>query len=82
MTTAREYQKAIERESRHWPNAHFEFNRNRRHQKVVMCFRNSISSSIFATSGSDWRGIPNAVSDVRRKLRGMGAIRQKNANDN
>jgi len=82
MTTVREYQQAIEREARHWPNANFEFNKTRRHQKVVMRFKNTVSSSIFATSGSDWRGIPNAVSDVRRKLRGMGAIRQKNANDN
>jgi hypothetical protein len=82
VTTVREYQDTIEREFRHWPNAKFEFSRNRRHQKLVVRFNCKVSVIIFPTSGSDWRGIPNAVSEVRRKLRDMGAIRQKNANDN
>ncbi|MXP15817.1 hypothetical protein GRI44_13770 [Altererythrobacter confluentis] len=82
MTTVKDYQNAIEREFRHWPNADFEFGRTRRHRKVVMRFNNKVGIGIFPNSGSDWRGIPNAISDVRKSLRKMGATRQKNANDN
>ena len=82
MTTVREYKHAIEREIRHWPEAKIDFQMTKRHQKLAVRFRGKAANLIFATSASDWRGMQNVVSDLRRTLRSFGAVRTKNANDN
>ena len=82
MTTVREYREAIEREIRQWPEAKIEFLMTRKHQKLAVRFRRKTAKRIFATSASDWRGMQNTVSDLRRALRSFGAVRTKTANDN
>lgn len=82
MTTVREYRAAFEREVRHWPNAEIAFTRSSRHQKLIIRYQGKEAKRIFASSDSDHRALTNAVSDMRRSLRSLGAVRVKNANDN
>lgn len=82
MTTVREFKVRIESEILHWPNATVEFQRTKRHQRAVIKYQGKTHTCDFPTSSSDWRGVQNTVSDVRRNLRAMGAMRKKNCNDN
>ena len=46
----------------------YRFERRARHRAVVVAHLGKETTIIFPTSGSDWRGPRNAVSDLRRAL--------------
>jgi hypothetical protein len=46
----------------------YRFVQRAKHRAVVVAHRGRVATIIFPTSGSDWRGPRNAVSDLRRAL--------------
>lgn len=66
---------ATEREVEQWPGASVAFELGGRHIRCILSFGGSTRLVIASLTGSDWRGIKNHLSTVRKELAAMGAQR-------
>ena len=82
MMTERQYRTAIDREVSKWPRANVAYKPTRKHVLAVVSFEGRTDTILFAKTASDWRGLPNTISKVRRKLKSLGASHIRAANDN
>lgn len=67
-----------EREVEEWPGAAVSFTTSKRHNVAVLSYQGNDRRVVFAATPSDSaRGLANHIGQVRRELRGLGALRQK-----
>lgn len=65
----------IVREVERWPGASVRFERGSKHVRARLSYKDRERFVVMAATGSDRRGVLNAVRDVRRELRTLGAER-------
>lgn len=72
-----DYKAAILKEVEYWPDVRVEFQNGSKHNKAIFHYGNSHITKTVSCTGSDQRGVRNAITDVRRMLIGIGAKRTK-----
>ena len=82
MNTVTEYKTAIDREVKKWPGARVEYRQTAKHVLAIVSYKGRTNKTLFAKTASDWRGLQNTVSTVRRKLRAVDVPRYDASNDN
>lgn len=73
----RDIEKAIEREVEEWPEASVSFTKTGTHPKAKLAFGGLLLSVVFAGTPGSQRGVHNTLSEVRRSLKKLGAVRTK-----
>jgi hypothetical protein len=67
---------ALENEIKHWPYVDIEYSRHRKHRKANLLYRGKRGSITFPSTSSDnVRGHKNTITELRKLLEGMGAVR-------
>lgn len=74
----RELEKAIETELESWPDATVSFTAGGAHPKAKVMFGGKMLNVPYpGTPGDSFRGVHNTLSDIRRALKKLGAVRAK-----
>jgi hypothetical protein len=72
-----EFRRAIQHEVSSWVGASVFFTERRKHSAASLVFQEQARMVVVARSASDTRALRNVISEVRRALRALGAIRSE-----
>jgi len=65
---------AIRAEIERWPGVSAEFDRRRKHPVVFIRYGSQERMLTFPGTAGDYRAVKNKIADIRRMLRGWGAV--------